>query len=145
MRGEAITETTGVNVQFVFGHESLARHTSNCRAFCYPECQRCGSTLIEIYVDRILTWSEAMVFFGEGENNGIAMLAWRIHVLLLHELTHWAEYGESDARAAEEFADDFLPRYLRDPNAHPTSLEKGEPIFMKPPESESSQLRQARA
>jgi hypothetical protein len=94
-------------VRFIFSHEEFVHHRRKYDSFCYDRCPHCGLRLIEVYADRILSQVESRVFFGEGEENGIKMLIWKINCLLLHELTHWAGCSEEHALTAEEIAKEF--------------------------------------
>ncbi len=114
---------TRPDVEFVFSWEAIDDLDGEYQGFCYEYvCPNCGSQPIEIYVDRILSPIESKAFFNgtdddKADDNGVTMINWRIHQLLLHELAHWAGCTDDEAYSVEEIAEEFLPvpDYDREP------------------------------
>lgn len=90
----------GAVIRFVFSWEAAAG--DDISGFCCGPCPCCGACLIDVFCDRILTRTDAMILAAEPDGHRLAFVMMTVDRIVLHELAHWAGCDEREAWAAEE-------------------------------------------
>jgi hypothetical protein len=90
-------------IRFVFSREAISPDgEEEYSAFCYDFiCPNCDSRVIEIYVDRMISKGELWIV-DDGEKAFRDYVSYKVELLVLHELCHWAGCHEDELQELAE-------------------------------------------